>query len=318
MSTAFLFPGQGAQNPGFLHQLRGHSAVESTLNEAATVLGCDPLSLDSADALRKTVPLQLAVLVAGVATTRALADCEITPSVVAGHSIGTFTAAVATGALSFPDALRLVRVRAECMQSAYPHGYGMMAVVGLGERRVRAIIQDIRKATTGPSAGIYIAAINAPDQIAISGTHAALDSAATAARRAGARKVVTLAVAVPSHCELLDGVSEQLRSELRSINLVQPRVTYLCNHSARAVRSADDIREDLIRGVATPVRWHESTEVMAELGARLFIELPPGAFLSRLARAAFPDRRALAICESEIAGIAQIAKRDCAARLYVN
>lgn len=310
MSIAFLFPGQGAQQPGFLHRLAAHPAIARTFDEAAAALECDPLCLDSAAALRSTVPLQLALLLAGVAMTRALAAEEVLPSVVAGHSIGAFTAAVAAQALSFPDALRLVRLRAQWMQGAYPREFGMAVIVGLAESQVRSIVRGIRETASGEGAQLYIAAINAPDQIAISGSVAALESAARAARRVGARKATRLAVAVPSHCELLTQVSERLRLEMASIDMAAPRVPYLCNHTARALLRAEDIREDLIRGVAVPVRWHESTVVMSELGARLFIEFPPGAHLSHLARAAFPDLRALALGDSQMAAVVQLAKRD--------
>jgi malonate decarboxylase epsilon subunit len=170
MSIAYLFPGQGAQRPGFLHRLPKHPAVSATLGEAAAVLGMQVLSLDDAAALASTVAVQLGVLIAGVAISRALAQEGLQIDAAAGLSVGAFGAAVACEALSFADALPLVKLRGECMQRAYPRGFGMAAIVGLQEPHVAAIVEQIG----GAGAQLYLANINAPAQIVLSGSDRAL------------------------------------------------------------------------------------------------------------------------------------------------
>lgn len=305
MSIALLFPGQGAQRPGFLHRLPGSAAINNILREAAAVLDLDPLRLDSAVALQSTVAVQLSIFIAGVATTRALAELAVFPDFVAGHSIGAFAAAVAAGVLTFADALRLVSVRARCMQEAQPQGFGMAALVGLSESTVRSIVGDLG----GPQALLYISAINGPRQIVLSGTHASLALATHAASRAGAQRAVLLTVSVPSHCELLNRVSDKMRLEFQSIRLAEPRIRYICNHTARAAPRADDVREDLIRGVACPVLWHDSTTLLVELGARLFIEIPPGTVLTDLVRSAFPELQTVAIDNAALESAVLLAAR---------
>ena len=140
MSIAYLFPGQGAQTAGFLRRLPKHPAVSATLDEAAAVLGIQVTSLDTATALASTVAVQLSLLIAGVAVTRALAYEGLKIDAAAGLSVGAFGAAVACGVLSFADALPLVKLRGECMEQAYPHGYGMAAITGLDEHQVAAIV----------------------------------------------------------------------------------------------------------------------------------------------------------------------------------
>jgi malonate decarboxylase epsilon subunit len=307
VSIAFLFPGQGAQSAGFLHRLPQHPAVQHTLEEAATNLECSPLTLDSTEALKSTVATQLSILIAGVATTRTLAAHGVLPDIVAGHSVGAFAAAVAADALHFPDALRLVSLRAQCMQKLYPRGYGMAAIVGLSEPAVQRIIGE---SVNSPSR-IYLAAVNAPQQFVVCGTRASLESAIQAAKRAGALKAVLLAVAVPSHCELMNCVSEQIRLQLQSITIAEPRITYVCNHTARAVSCAQDIREDLVRGISNTVLWRDCMTVMVELGTRLCIELPPGRALTDLMRTAFPELRSMAVGESAIESAALLAMRVC-------
>jgi malonate decarboxylase epsilon subunit len=294
--VAFLFPGQGAQSTGFLHRLPQHPTVKRTLEEAATHLQCNPLTLDSTEALESTVASQLSILIAGVATTRTLAAYGVLPDIVAGHSVGAFAAAVATEALRFPDAIRLVRLRAQCMQRAYPSGYGMAAIVGLSQPAVQRIIGE----SVSFESRIYLAAVNAPQQFVVCGTRASLELATRAAKRAGAIKAMLLAVPVPSHCELMNHVSEEIRQQLESIALTEPRIPYVCNHTARAVSRAQDIREDLIRGISNTVLWHDCTTLIVELGTILCIEVPPGRALTDLLGAAFPDLRAMAVSDSAI------------------
>lgn len=306
MSVALLFPGQGAQSPGFLHRLPEHPLARATLDQASEILGEDVLALDSAEALSSTVAVQLTTLVAGVAAWRVLGGEGVSADAVAGLSVGAFAAAVACGTLSFADALLLVKLRAQGMERAYPRGYGMAAIIGLDERRVAALVER----AGGANSQLYLANINAPTQMVLAGPDAALDAAIAAARQAGARKAKRLAVSVPSHCPLLDAVSSQLAEAMAKIELRAPRVPYVGNCRARVARDAAGVAEDLINNVARTVRWHDATVVLYELGARLFVEPPPGQVLSRLAREAFGDARSVALGDVDLDSVVLLARRE--------
>lgn len=306
MSIALLFPGQGAQSPGFLHRLPEHPTVRATLDQAGAVLGEDILALDSAEALSSTVAVQLTTLVAGVAAWRALGEEGVSAAAVAGLSVGAFAAAVACGTLSFADALPLVKLRAEGMERAYPRGYGMAAIIGMNERQVMELVGQ----AGGAGAQLYLANVNAPMQMVLSGPDAALDSVIASARQAGARKAKRLAVSVPSHCPLLDGVSRQLARAMMEIELKPPQIPYVSNGRARVVHDAAGVAEDLINNVAATVRWHDAATVLYELGTRLFIEPPPGQVLSRLARDAFDDARSVAMEEVRLDSVVLLAQRE--------
>jgi malonate decarboxylase epsilon subunit len=306
MSIAYLFPGQGAQTSGFLHRLPEHPAVNSTLEEAAAVLDMDVMSLDSAAALASTVAVQISLLIAGVAVMRALAHEGLEVDAAAGLSVGAFGAAVACGALRFADALPLVKLRGECMEQAYPCGYGMASITGLDEHRVAAIVDLVG----GASAQLYIANINAPAQIVVSGADSALDAAVEIARRSGARRAERMAVTVPSHCRLLDAVSRRLAAAMVAIEMHDPQRPYVSNRRARVVRDAQGVRDDLIHSVANAVRWHDTVTLLYELDVRLFIEPPPGKVLSRLAQQAFTDARAIAVEDMQLDSVVLLAKRE--------
>src|SRR5262249_36787137 len=160
---AFLFPGQGAQGEGLLHQLPQHAEVTRTIAEASAVLGLDLGALDNAQAQHSTAAVQLGLLVAGVATARALTAEQALPGAVAGMSVGAFGAAVACGTLSFADALQLVRLRGELMQAAFPGGYGLAALVGLDEGGVEGLVERVRTVERP----VYVSNINAPRQIVV-------------------------------------------------------------------------------------------------------------------------------------------------------
>ncbi|MDQ2858515.1 MAG: malonate decarboxylase subunit epsilon [Candidatus Eremiobacteraeota bacterium] len=290
MSVAFLFPGQGAQRPGMLHDLPLHDAVKATLAEAADVLQRDVLLLDAAERLDSTVDVQLSLLIAAVATARALVAGAGRPAFVAGLSVGTFAAAVTARALGFEDALRLVRSRATLMERSFDAGYGLGAIVGLREADVVRLVATIHDARTP----LYIANINAPRQIVVAGARAAIATLLARALRAGASKAQALGVAVPSHCPLLEGVAERLTVELRNVALHRPQLGYIGNRRCRMLRTADDVAEELATNVAHQIRWHDATVLAREYGADLFVEMPPGHVLCDLAAVAFPDARAIA------------------------
>ncbi len=308
MKLAYLCPGQGAQTAGFLHRLPKHAAVARTLDEASGVLGREVSELDSAEALRSTVAVQLAVVVAGTCVARALRDEGVRPDAVAGLSVGAYTAAVIAGVLTLEQCLRLVRLRATLMEQAYPQGYGMAVIGGLPQRAVEAMIEA---ACTGlePRRRAYLANLNAPAQFAIAGADEALERVLQAARMQGARRAERLDVAVPSHCPLLAGVATALREALAGERLAEPELPYAGNTTARLLRSARAVAADLADNVMTPVHWHDASRVLFENGMRHFIELPPGQALTQLARSAFCDAHALAAEQADLASLALSARR---------
>ncbi len=305
MRTAFLFPGQGAQSPGFLHRLPWRESVHRTLDEASRALGLDWTQMDSESALASTVVVQVGTLVAGVAYARLLAAERAFPDAVAGLSVGAFTAAVASGALEFRDALELVRLRGTAMEQGFGRGgFGMLAILGLAEREVSGLVERIAE-KSGP---LYLASVNAPAEMVIAGSEAALEAALQAVQQAGAR-AQRLKVAVPSHGPLLDGVSSQVRQAMRGVCLGRARVPYVSNCRARALTRGADIAEDLILNVSHTVRWHESVTLLYELGCRLFIEMPPGRALSGLVRQEFSEARAAAAIDVDTESVVELVRR---------
>jgi malonate decarboxylase epsilon subunit len=296
MSIAFLFPGQGSQKPGMLHALPGHPAVTRTLDEVSEYLNTDIRELDSEQALRSSVSVQLALLACGVSMARALTEEGIEPEAVAGLSVGAFAAAALCGVMSLSDAVCLVRQRAEMMVRLYPTGYGLAAIVGLSEIQVSRLVEE----TYTERAPVYVGNINAPRQIVIAGSDEGIRKVLDAARKNGARKAEQLHVSVPSHCPLLEPVAVALRESLKKMHLQSPNYVYVGNVSARTLRTSDAISEDLASNVAHGVRWYDSVTVLEELGCDLFLEMPPDHVLTQLAKEAVPSVQALALGETSL------------------
>ena len=282
MSVLFTFPGQGAQKAGMLHTLPSHPETVRTLDEASAALGHDVLSLDSAAALRSTVAVQLSLLVAGVATARVLAAHGAPPTMVAGLSIGAWPAAVVAGVLDFTDAVRLVELRARLMEDAYPAGYGMTAIGGLTRQQLEPLLARVH----GPATPVYLANLNAPRQLVVSGSVPALDAVAALALAHGAHRAERLAVPVPSHCPLLDEQAHTLACACDQVAHRRPRITYVSSSAARALFDTDRIVADLAANMARPVLWADALRHAWERGARAALEMPSGSVLTRLAQEA--------------------------------
>lgn len=288
---ALLFPGQGAQTEGFLHRLPPHRAVRDTLEEASQVLGVNVLTLDTPDALRSTVAVQIGLTIAGVAITRALADEQFTPQISAGLSVGAYAAAVSCGAVQFHHALQMVRQRAGLMEAAYPSGYGLAAISGLTEHQLETLAA---RHADEDRQRVYIGNVNAPRQIVMAGANDALDAFIARALGAGARKATRLAVSVPSHCELLAQAADELVAYARELPFEAPRSTYIGNRGGRPLYTADAIRDDLATNMRYTVRWFDGLTAMQEMGANVLVEAPPGQVLTDITRENFPDTTALA------------------------
>lgn len=290
---ACLFPGQGTQSPGFLHRLPAHRVVRETVDQASAALAIDVLSLDTPDALRSSVAVQIGLVVAGVASARRLADAGFDIALCAGLSVGAYAAAVACGALAFEDALALVKKRAELMEGAYPSGYGLAAIDGLTEHEVEILADEMARKQ---AKRVYVGNVNAPRQIVVAGADEALEAFNARALEAGAHRARRLAVAVPSHCELLAAQSDELLSYAADIPFHAPRALYIGNRRARALRAPDAIREDLATNMRYTVRWFDALTSIIELGATVLVEAPPGQVLTSIAQIAYPHVPALSAC----------------------
>ena len=280
MTVAFVYPGQGAQRPGMLSDLPCVPEVDQTLAEAGRLIPGGIGTLDSPASLTQTVPAQLALLVSGVAATRALAARGAAPDIVAGHSVGAVAAAVAAGALQFSEAITAVTHRARRMAELFPHGYGMLAVSGLREAEVRKIAEQV----TAEGHPAWLANINSIDQMVLTGTNAALDRGRELARARGARRADRLEVAVPSHAPILEPVSAELRSLLCGRAARPLTARYVTIITALPATTSADVLEDLTVSVSRTLRWRDAFGVITELGTRFVLQLPPGRVLVDLAQ----------------------------------
>ena len=306
MSLLFMFPGQGAQRPGMLHSLPDHPAVASTFDTASAVLGTDCLALDSAASLESTVAVQLCLLIAGVAMAGVFAAERIVPDMVAGLSIGAFPAAVSAGVLDYADALRLVQRRAGLMEQAYPAGFGMTAIQGLQRAALEALIAAVHSAGTP----VYLANLNAPTQLVISGSLAALERVSALALQHGASRAQRLAVRVPSHCALFDEAAQIMQSEIASVPARRPGPIYLSASRARTLYAPEKIMQDLAGNMAAQVHWFETLRLAWERGARLAVEMPGGTVLANLTNSQWSDGLALSCDNSGLDTLLVLARRE--------
>jgi [acyl-carrier-protein] S-malonyltransferase len=274
MKTAFIFPGQGSQAVGM-----GKDLAEKYLDQANQILGFDlkRLCLEGPEEeLKKTEITQPAILSVSVAAFEALKSKGTPPpSAVAGHSLGEYSALVAASALSFQDAVRIVRLRGKFMQEAVPLGEGAMAaVMGADNDRIKEICEQ-----TG---NVWPANFNSPGQVVISGKKKAVESAGAKLREAGAKRVILLAVSAPFHCPLMQPAADRLKAELEKIRIKDAQVPLVANVTAAYVTKGDEIRALLIKQVTGPVLWEESIKKMIGDGITAFVEVGPGTVLSGL------------------------------------
>ena len=299
---AFVFPGQGSQSIGMLNGFVGNRAVDDTVAEASDVLGMDIGQLISSgpkEQLDLTTNTQPVMLTAAIAVYRAwLAAGGELPTIVAGHSLGEYSALVVAGVLSFSDALPLVRFRAEAMQQAVPVGQGeMAAILGLSDADVIATCVEAEQ-------GEIVEAVNfnAPLQVVIAGSKAAVDRACAIAKAKGAKRALVLAVSAPFHSSLLQPASDRLRDYLNNVPFASaakdatPAVIPLVNNvDVAIVNEADKYRDALVRQAASPVRWVETIQHIAATGITQIIECGPGKVLVGLTKRIDPQLSAEAI-----------------------
>nr|WP_314899944.1 ACP S-malonyltransferase [uncultured Deefgea sp.] len=298
MSLAFVFPGQGSQSIGMMNGWAASepsAVVKATFDEASGVLGEDMWAMASEgplEAINATVNTQPLMLTAGVAAWRVWqSQGGAMPVVMAGHSLGEYTALVAAEALSFGDALQLVRLRAEAMQEAVPAGTGAMAaVLGLSDELIIEACLEVAQGDV-----VQAVNFNSPGQVVIAGSKAAVERACEACKARGAKRAMLLPVSVPSHCDLMKPAAEKLAAKLATVQINTPIVPVLHNADVAAYQDGEQIRDALVRQLYQPVRWVETVQKMAADGVTVVAECGPGKVLAGLNKRISADVQGVAL-----------------------
>ncbi|HDR1068069.1 Malonyl CoA-acyl carrier protein transacylase [Pasteurella multocida] len=294
---AMVFPGQGSQAVGMLAELATeYPVVEETFKQASDVLGYDLWQLvqqGPAEELNKTWQTQPALLAASVAIYRVWQEKypHLKPDVMAGHSLGEYSALVCAGALDFQDAVKLVELRGKLMQQAVPEGTGAMyAIIGLDNEAIISACADAAQ-------GEVVSAVNfnSPGQVVIAGAKAAVERAAAACKYAGAKRALPLAVSVPSHCALMKPAADQLAVSLDNIAIRTPTTAVINNVDVACETENSEIRHALVRQLYSPVRWTETVERMAKDGVQVLVEVGPNKVLTGLTKRIVADLQATAV-----------------------
>ncbi len=298
MILAIVFPGQGSQSAGMMQGFADNAAVAHAFAAASAALGQDLWKLVAdgpAEELNQTINTQPVMLTAAYAMFQAWrAAGGPNATVMAGHSLGEYTALTAAGALAFTDAVPLVRFRAQAMQEAVPAGIGgMAAVLGLDDDAVRALCAEAAQ-------GEVVEAVNfnAPSQVVIAGHKAAVERACSLAKAKGAKRALVLPLSAPFHASLLQPAADKLRDKLAQVTIGVPQVPVIHNFDVATHASADAIRQVLSMQAARPVRWVETVQKMVEMNVTHVVEIGPGKVLQGLVKRIAPSIQALAVTDS--------------------
>ena len=280
---AFFFPGQGSQSVGMLNGFGDNKIIRDTFQEASDILGVDfwSMATEPNELINDTSNTQPIMLTAGIATWRAwVATSEQMPAILAGHSLGEYSALVASGALSFKDALTLVKYRAEVMQAAVPAGVGAMAaILGLDDDVVRAVCAQAAQGEV-----LEAVNLNSPGQVVIAGNKAAVERGMEVAKARGAKRALALPVSVPSHCALMRPAALKLADYLVNVTINQPTISVIHNADVAAYDDGGKIKDALVRQLYSPVRWVETVQHMAGHGVNQVAECGPGKVLAGLTK----------------------------------
>jgi [acyl-carrier-protein] S-malonyltransferase len=297
MKLAMVFPGQGSQSVGMLQAYAGLPEVSEVIAEARSVLGgefVDLLETGPAEALNLTLNTQPAMVTAGYAVFRAWrALGGPLPELVAGHSLGEYTALTAAGAIGFSDCLPLVRFRAQAMQEAVPEGQGAMAaILNLDDENVRAACAEAAQGET-----VQAVNFNAPGQVVIAGHKAAVQRAMEACKAKGAKRALPLPVSAPFHSGLMQPAAEKLRDYLQRVEMVSPSIPLINNVDVDAPVDPAAIKDALVRQAASPVRWVETIQRMSQSGVTHVLECGPGKILAGLVKRIAPNLQGIALSD---------------------
>ena len=304
MKFAFFFPGQGSQSVGMMQGLADIAVVRQTFDEASDILGQDFWSMvtEPNEALNQTSNTQPLMLTAGFATWRAWqAQSSLAPSIMAGHSLGEYTALVAAGTLTFKDALPLVRYRAEVMQDAVAEGVGAMAaILGLNDETVRQVCIE------GAQGEVLEAVnLNSPGQVVIAGNKAAVERGMEIAKAKGAKRALALPVSVPSHCALMKPAAESLAVYLQDVPMTASNVPVIHNADVLAYSDVNQMKDALVRQLYSPVRWVETVQSTYNQGIINSAECGPGKVLAALTKRIVAELPCVALTNVESLAEAQ-------------
>ena len=294
----FFFPGQGSQSVGMMAGFGGSKVIRDTFAEASDILGVDfwKMATEANESINETTNTQPIMLIAGVATWRAWqVVASDVPSILAGHSLGEYTALVVSGGLSFADSLPLVRYRAKVMQNAVPAGVGAMAaILGLDDDTVRAVcaeaaLNDVLEAVN----------FNSPGQIVIAGNKAAVERGMELAKIKGAKRALPLPVSVPSHCALMKPAALKLAEYLKDVTITTPQIPVIHNADVASYDNADKIKDALVRQLYSPVRWVETVQAVYTQGITQAAECGPGKVLAGLTKRIVAELPCVAMTSNE-------------------
>ena len=300
---AFFFPGQGSQSVGMMAGFDDNLMIKQTFTEASDSLGVDfwAMATEPNELLNQTQHTQPLMLTAGIATYRAYIQAgglKSTDSKIiayAGHSLGEYTALVASNALAFNDALPLVKYRAEVMQSAVPEGVGAMAaILGLDDDTVRAVCAEAAQSEICEAVNL-----NSPGQVVIAGNKAAVERGMEIAKSKGAKRALTLPVSVPSHCALMKPAAEKLAEYLKNVTINSPQIPVMHNADVASYNDSDKIKDALVRQLYSPVRWVETVQTIHAQGITNAAECGPGKVLAGLTKRIVADFPCVAFTSNE-------------------
>ena len=283
MKTAFFFPGQGSQSVGMMRGFGDNSFIKQTFTEASDILKTDfwSMATEPNELLNQTQHTQPLMLIAGVATYQAYIQAGgLQANIHAGHSLGEYTALVASNVLSFADALPLVKFRAEAMQSAVPEGVGAMAaILGLDDDAVRAVCAEAEQGEVCEAVNF-----NSPGQVVIAGNKAAVERGMELAKAKGAKRALPLPVSVPSHCALMQPAAIKLAEYLKSVTINTPQIPVIHNADVVSYTDAEKIKDALVRQLYSPVRWAETVQAIYAQDITNSAECGPGKVLAGLTK----------------------------------
>lgn len=295
---AFFFPGQGSQSVGMMSGFGDNPIIKQTFIEASDILGVDfwSMATEPNELLNQTQHTQPLMLAAGIATWRAYQQAGgKQPNIFAGHSLGEYAALVAAGAISYSDALPLVKYRAEVMQSAVPEGVGAMAaILGLDDETVRALCLEAAQGEVCEAVNL-----NSPGQVVIAGNKAAVERGMEIAKAKGAKRALPLPVSVPSHCALMKPAAKKLAEYLKNILVQTPQAPIIHNADVVSYVKADEIKQALVRQLYSPVRWVETVQAIYATGATTSAECGPGKVLTGLTKRIVAELPCVALVSNE-------------------